>query len=58
MDKGKTGFVKLDVIFKKIHMKRNIMTDCILELLSIEMSGKSISLTFIKFHTRWRNKFF
>lgn len=40
MDEKKTGFVRLDVIFKKAHYKRNLMTDCILELLDIEHDGE------------------
>jgi hypothetical protein len=36
LDKGKTGFVKLDVIYKRIGFKRNIISDCITELLAIE----------------------
>jgi len=36
LDKGQTGFVKLDVIYKRIGFKRNIISDCITELLAIE----------------------
>ena len=33
MDKNKTGYVKIDLIMKKAEWQRNLMTDCILELL-------------------------
>lgn len=36
LDKGKTGFVKLDAIYKRIHWTRSLITDCILEILDIE----------------------
>lgn len=36
LDKAKTGLVGLNVIFKHIEMERNLLTDCLLELLEIE----------------------
>jgi len=36
LDRGKTGFISLDLIYKRIEWKRSIITDCILELLDIE----------------------
>jgi len=40
LDKKKTGLVSLNHIFKSIEMERNLLTDCLLELLEIEHDGE------------------
>mmetsp|Transcript_23027 Transcript_23027/g.51627 ORF Transcript_23027/g.51627 Transcript_23027/m.51627 type:complete len:143 (+) Transcript_23027:229-657(+) len=40
MDKAKTGLVPLVDIFKRVEMERNLITDCLLELLEIEHDGE------------------
>eukprot|EP01031_Cornospumella_fuschlensis_P031398 gene31398-37952_t len=40
LDKDKTGLVALNVIFKSFEMERNLLTDCLLELLDIEHDGE------------------
>eukprot|EP00598_Pedospumella_elongata_P007760 CAMPEP_0184985514 /NCGR_PEP_ID=MMETSP1098-20130426/14154_1 /TAXON_ID=89044 /ORGANISM="Spumella elongata, Strain CCAP 955/1" /LENGTH=409 /DNA_ID=CAMNT_0027509603 /DNA_START=91 /DNA_END=1320 /DNA_ORIENTATION=+ len=40
LDKQKTGLVPLAAIFKKIEQERNLITDCLLELLEIEHDGE------------------
>jgi Ca2+-binding EF-hand superfamily protein len=40
LDKKRTGLVKIETIFKKIEWQRNLMTDCLLDLLDIEHEGE------------------
>jgi Ca2+-binding EF-hand superfamily protein len=40
LDKAKTGLVPLITIFHKIEMERNLITDCLLELLEIDHDGE------------------
>ncbi len=44
MDKKKTGFVALSVIFERIHCERNYLTDCLLDLLEIEHGRSSVPM--------------
>jgi len=44
MDKVKTGLVPLVDIFKRVEMERNLITDCLLELLEIEHGQSSAPL--------------
>jgi hypothetical protein len=45
IDKEKSGLIPLAIIFKHFEMERNLIVDCLLELLKIEHGMTQLSLT-------------